>query len=98
MLIIIYNLFSRQKLRLFVSVVLFQVVEIANWFSFLNSSFSDTPCPSALVAIQFCTGDININKNKLAGVSQIFNGELRNAEILQHILLLWSNSKVHLTI
>ena len=78
--------------------VLFQVVKIANWFSFLNSSFSDTPCPSAPVAIQFCTGDININKKKLAGVSRIFNGEQKNADIPEHILLLFPNLKVHLTI
>ena len=34
------SLFSRQKLCVFVSVVPFQLVKIASWFSFLNASFS----------------------------------------------------------
>ena len=34
------GLFSKQKLCVFVSVVPFKFVEIANWFPFLNASFS----------------------------------------------------------
>ena len=33
-------LFSRQKLYVFVSTVLFQLAEIPNWSSFLNASVS----------------------------------------------------------
>ena len=36
----VVSLFLRQKLCVFVSVVPFQLVEITNWFSFLNASFN----------------------------------------------------------
>ena len=38
--VIICSLFSRQKLCVFVSLVRFQLVKIANLFSFLKTSFS----------------------------------------------------------
>ena len=36
----VVSLFLRQKLRVFVSVVPFQLFKIANWFPFLNASFN----------------------------------------------------------
>ena len=37
--VIICSLFSRQKLCVLVSVVLFRLIKVANWLLFLNASF-----------------------------------------------------------